>query len=1001
MTVNSKNKLKTSAFIGGTAGLLLAVSAPSVLAQEVKAANAGSANTDSPQIEEIEVTAVRSALESALDAKRNASTIVDGIDASDIGSLPALDLGEALQAIPGIQVNRDSERRSSEINLRGLDGGFVKTTANGQSFATPSRSSGVVGGSNPFGSFEASVFDGVTVYKTPTAAHQEGGIAGVVDKKLQKALARPDGRYVVNVGTRYEDLNDSFDNEMSLSLSKHLIADELAVAFKLAGSEQNFRRDSVLFNRYQNLTSSGSPGFDAWKAEHGLPDDAIVRAPVDVRQLSETSSGDRVSFTGNIEWQATENLKLSADVLYTERNLDDNNFEQLQTVGRIDGNWVGTTVTPVSDPFVMGKGDEGETIYGVSAVEIENASYLPGNRIFNFYEQAQGVFLNAEYNIGEWEVDGTVTYSESENLFNQTGFDGRLLQSKNSKFEPTGVDVFLDTGAGNMDDYRYSVSGWENFSLNQDWKEAKSTSFSTNSQSSPNDMRFYVLGNQDNPVRDMHSGELNAKRFLDVPLLSDNHKITAVQFGTRYSSETLDNSLTQNSAAGINLANITDALLNTNTISNTSTTWFNGNMPGFESTGWLTMDTDAVVAALQDGLVVPEGDTLISETGFVMKTDRATGANALWAQNFVSEQDIVAAYAMADFDGHIGSLHYSGNVGARYVSTENTIDGYSQVEGLDGSIAIQPARTETDYDHLLPSLNMAFDLREDVVMRLGYSKGMVRPNLRAQTPALSYQENENRINIDYPASDVEPYTADMYDLSLEWYNRKGSAISVGVFQKEIDGVFATREECPVNGSEFADQLGQLERVEIAGGGFQCFQVDPFEREDGQIVQREVKIERTYNGDDSITVTGYELAVQQSLDFLPYPWNGFGGVLNYSYVENETEGEENLYKISPNSYNAIAYWENDGVSLRLAYNYRDEYALAGGASFTGVDDSNAKARGQLDFSGSYQLDSGITFRLRAYNLTDEQRYEYIGDNTMAVRRLNYDGRTYAASVSYAF
>ena len=93
----------------------------------------------------IQVSGVRNSLEDALNVKRSASSIVDAISASDIDSLPALDLGEALQALPGIQLNTEDGSRNSEINLRGLGSGFVLTTAEGQSFATPSRAESLVG----------------------------------------------------------------------------------------------------------------------------------------------------------------------------------------------------------------------------------------------------------------------------------------------------------------------------------------------------------------------------------------------------------------------------------------------------------------------------------------------------------------------------------------------------------------------------------------------------------------------------------------------------------------------------------------------------------------------------------------------------------------------------------------------------------------------------------------------------------------------------------------
>jgi hypothetical protein len=129
-----------------------------------------------PNIEVIQVTSVRGALENALSVKRSASSIVDHLSAEDIGQLPALDLGDALQTIPGVQLNADGGDRASTINLRGLP------------FASTGLSTTAQGVSNPFGAFEAAIFRGATVIKAPTADLPAGGIGGYIDKKLPRAL---------------------------------------------------------------------------------------------------------------------------------------------------------------------------------------------------------------------------------------------------------------------------------------------------------------------------------------------------------------------------------------------------------------------------------------------------------------------------------------------------------------------------------------------------------------------------------------------------------------------------------------------------------------------------------------------------------------------------------------------------------------------------------------------------------------------------------------------
>ena len=60
------------------------------------------------QDDAIVVTGIRSSLQSALNEKRNAASLVEIIQAEDIGKLPDQNLAEVLENIPGIQITREA-----------------------------------------------------------------------------------------------------------------------------------------------------------------------------------------------------------------------------------------------------------------------------------------------------------------------------------------------------------------------------------------------------------------------------------------------------------------------------------------------------------------------------------------------------------------------------------------------------------------------------------------------------------------------------------------------------------------------------------------------------------------------------------------------------------------------------------------------------------------------------------------------------------------------------
>ena len=135
----------------------------------------------------IVVNGIRSSLEKAIEVKRNADNILDGISAESIGRFPDLNLAESLQRIAGVQIVRD-DFRNGQIAIRGITG-FSKTQVNGQDLASPN-----FGGAFVYGIFESSVLSGVDVMKTPRVSFDAGGIAGLVNLKTRKALDFEDNR---------------------------------------------------------------------------------------------------------------------------------------------------------------------------------------------------------------------------------------------------------------------------------------------------------------------------------------------------------------------------------------------------------------------------------------------------------------------------------------------------------------------------------------------------------------------------------------------------------------------------------------------------------------------------------------------------------------------------------------------------------------------------------------------------------------------------------------
>jgi hypothetical protein len=118
------------------------------------------------------VTGFKQSYANAVRAKKNAIEITDGISSDGLGRFPDLNVGEALQRIPGVQINREAEGRDATINLRGMPGEYARTTLNGQSFAGPPLLRDNQG--SPLGAFNSDIFSAFVIAEVADGQHRVG-----------------------------------------------------------------------------------------------------------------------------------------------------------------------------------------------------------------------------------------------------------------------------------------------------------------------------------------------------------------------------------------------------------------------------------------------------------------------------------------------------------------------------------------------------------------------------------------------------------------------------------------------------------------------------------------------------------------------------------------------------------------------------------------------------------------------------------------------------------
>lgn len=411
--------------------------------------------------------------------RRNADVVLDGISADDIGSTPDLNLGEALQRIPGVQINREGARRDATISVRGLPGRFTKTTLQGQPIASTTRGNNT---GNPFGIFDAAIFNGANVIKSFTADTPSGGLAAQVDLRINSALRRRAG-FVVRAEVDYEEKTADFVPKFFAS-GVHR-GDRFGIYGSIAYSEQSFRRDSLRLNNYRQFTNSQvaafadgtavsgvgnavtagpNPAFDIpTTGENGLANAVIF--PRVIRQFVQNNRGDRLSGGAGFAYEVTDNLVFRLDGIYTRRDLGESN----QDIAIFEAtNNFNSLISPLSNPVNVGvvdfdeNGTE-ENVFIVPRVQISDSQSALENRSFPALDESWAIYPQFNFENDDWRVDVMGTYSEATGTSSLNQYSLRVRNrgggatTRNPDANLDGIDdrgnnslLILDQGLGDL-----------------------------------------------------------------------------------------------------------------------------------------------------------------------------------------------------------------------------------------------------------------------------------------------------------------------------------------------------------------------------------------------------------------------------------------------------------------------------------------------------------------------------------------------------------------------
>ena len=881
----------------------------------VHTTSAAIAQDDVP-LDEIVVKGYRGSLAGSLRLKRDATGVVDGIVAEDIADFPDLNIGESLQRITGVTLNRSDNGEGNRISVRGLPSRFVRTTLNGITAASAGSDGSNAVRSFDFDIFASELFSRIDIFKTNSADMTEGGIAATVDLRTPRPFDYDGSKFVVSVSGQYAELGGA-DNEFDPRIA--LVASNtwghFGAAASVAWSDTVSRGDIAQGFRYQttgaafltntlngadrtagtldDLTQAdidaggwlinGSPGTlaDYQGIAANTLTDSLPRVGPNVLDR------ERLGITTSLQYRPSDTFEIVADILYAT-------FDDIGYRATIDG--------------LTGFSRRGVDPLSLSV----NNGVVDAATLTNISQRTESVEDAFEADFTHVTIDSTWDFADQWSAFARFGYSN----AKEDELRRTYLYRFFGTFNYDLTDVEYPrISG-----VGFDYLDPNDYQ--------PGGFRFRPRARED----EEKSLQLDIENDIDAGALS------SIKFGVRLSDKTVGQ-VRGEQRGEFGQASIPFSQIATSV--NNVAGDFLPNAPAGTPRDFLIISPGAGAAILPDSLrpTIP-GDPL-----------------STWD----IEEKSFAAYIRTDWDFEWGVI----DMGARVVRSEQTSIGTQQVGAV-----LEPVAIDNNYTDVLPSINVRFDLSDDVVLRVAANKAITRPTLGQLTPGTSVNPTVLTARGGNPR--LEPFRATQYDMSLEWYFAEESLLAATFFYKDMESFIEnTTTQEVITGTNLQNDMGN----NVSGSTF--------------------SVSRPANGDDG-ELLGLELTYQQ-----PFGNTGFGALVNATFADSEgsfTVGgapvRTRLAGQSDISYNVVGYYENDTFSARAALSFRDEYRLTFREGLT----DNIDDRTQLDLAATYRINDNFLVSFDALNVTGEDSLRTFGPQRLSLTFLEQEP-IYVLSVRY--
>lgn len=875
-------------------------------------------NANTEELGTVVVTGIRDTEARSLQLKQAYDSHVEVVTAEDVGKLPAKNVADTLERLPGVNISSSSASEggfdeNDRVSLRGTNPSLTQTLINGHAVGTGDwfvlSQVQTVGRSVSYSLLPSEIVSEVIVHKTSEAKIVEGGAAGSVDIITRKPLQYgKDLTASASIGGVYSDLPGDTKPQFN-GLVNWKVNDNFGVLAQLFYEERSLERQGQeVVGGYNRIAAT-----DPIALAH--PDLAGVYYPNEIGAVLFTQKRKREGGTIDLEFKPTDNLTLDLNAFYSKLKADNYNRNYMM--------W--------GSQFVNSGAGFGSS-YTVKNNVLTSASFAPvagSTAPYVVYDQISrpGAASKSDYVTfdADWRASDKLTFKAQAGITNGSG------KSPHQDVMELGAQA----GAG---------ASWNMHGTSSpiDWTMGGDNS----SPSGIMPAAGWIFGEQGIDVKDKENWAQ-----ADGEFAVDSGALSTIDFGVRYAKHTRENLF--DVAQGPNWAtNWTDAAgYPTSSYANYPGD-FSSNVGGnFPGNIWYW--TPAQLAAIDAKFA-----------------NRDPVARFYFNDIYSVKEKDSAAYVQFNFVGN----GWSGNLGVRYVGTDSDIS-YSSTSPQE-KIVTGPITgsafgnyywntAKNSKDNFLPSANIKFDMRDDMVLRVAASQTLTRPDYSALAGFVSLDDLTHTGSGGNPQ--LKPIVSTNVDVAWEWYFAPRGLLSVGAYNMNLSNY--------INFGNETRTYKDMQASETSGHDvFNSYLVSVPHNVDGH-------------------VKGVEFNYIQPIG------ENFGVAANYTYADGSTDNGGPLQGNSRNTFNVSGYFENAQFNARLSYTYRSTFY----AGVSRTDTFYQQGSGTLNASFGYAITPWATVTLDAMNLNDPKLKYYTQSAAYGNQPYAFyvNGRQYYATLRLKF